>query len=292
VRALRADGTEFIAQVSIARSCDRSERVLTALIRDVSQEVRALEDERFMAELGSILGASLDIDVTLAELGRRVAEHLADVCIIDLVEGPTTRRAHVVSRDPERSWLAAALSGFPENRDRPHLGDGVWHSHRPELVPEIDDAYLRAHTQSPEHLKIFRAVAPTSLVAVPMSTRGRLLGLLVLLSTGRSYNHHDLVLASSIASRAAMALDNARLHDALLRANADLRAHVRELIEAQERIRTLTGLLPVCAWCGRIRDEAEEGRWKRLEQYVAEHSSARFSHGICPDCVKKFGNPG
>jgi CheY-like chemotaxis protein len=61
-----------------------------------------------------------------------------------------------------------------------------------------------------------------------------------------------------------------------------LAARTAELEKALGEIRTLTGLLPVCAWCKRIRDES--GRWMDLEPYVESHSQAEFSHGMCPDC--------
>lgn len=68
---------------------------------------------------------------------------------------------------------------------------------------------------------------------------------------------------------------------------------VTERVEAQARlkqakedeIRQLRGLLPICAWCNRISDD--EGHWQQLEVYVSEHSRAKFSHGICPQCFKK-----
>jgi len=68
---------------------------------------------------------------------------------------------------------------------------------------------------------------------------------------------------------------------------------VTERVEAQARlkqakedeIRQLKGLLPICAWCNRISDD--EGHWQQLEVYVSEHSRAKFSHGICPQCFKK-----
>jgi PAS domain S-box-containing protein len=50
-------------------------------------------------------------------------------------------------------------------------------------------------------------------------------------------------------------------------------------------VKTLRGLLPICAWCKKIR--SENGDWDQLESYVAEHSHASFSHGICPDCLSK-----
>ncbi len=50
-----------------------------------------------------------------------------------------------------------------------------------------------------------------------------------------------------------------------------------------EEVRVLRGLLPICSHCKRIRNE---DRWEQLEAYISEHSEARFSHGLCPDCVR------
>lgn len=59
---------------------------------------------------------------------------------------------------------------------------------------------------------------------------------------------------------------------------------IAELKDASESIRTLKGLLPMCAWCKKIRDD--RGYWKKVETYIKEHSEASFTHGICPDCLK------
>jgi ligand-binding sensor domain-containing protein len=55
--------------------------------------------------------------------------------------------------------------------------------------------------------------------------------------------------------------------------------------EAVAHIKTLRGLLPMCAWCRKVRDDS--GYWSRLEEYVSEHTDAEFSHGICPECREK-----
>jgi CheY-like chemotaxis protein len=57
---------------------------------------------------------------------------------------------------------------------------------------------------------------------------------------------------------------------------------IGELQAALARVRVLSGLLPICAWCKKIRDD--EGYWRELESYLAAHSDAQFSHGICPQC--------
>jgi len=58
-----------------------------------------------------------------------------------------------------------------------------------------------------------------------------------------------------------------------------------ELREALAQIKALRGLLPICSYCKKIRDD--KGYWNQIEAYVAEHSEAEFSHGICPDCMEK-----
>jgi PAS domain S-box-containing protein len=58
-----------------------------------------------------------------------------------------------------------------------------------------------------------------------------------------------------------------------------------ELKEALLRVRTLSGLLPICSSCKKIRDD--EGRWQPLEDYIRDHSEAEFTHTICPECAKK-----
>ena len=65
-----------------------------------------------------------------------------------------------------------------------------------------------------------------------------------------------------------------------------LQKEKRELENAMENIKTLTGLLPICATCKKIRDD--QGYWNQLETYLSEHSGVSFSHGICPECQKKL----
>ena len=61
---------------------------------------------------------------------------------------------------------------------------------------------------------------------------------------------------------------------------------VTELKRAQEEVRQLAGLLPICASCKKIRDDS--GYWNQIESYIRSHSQAEFSHGICPDCAKRL----
>ncbi len=70
---------------------------------------------------------------------------------------------------------------------------------------------------------------------------------------------------------------------ALVRYRAQVRTS-RQLRQALQKVRTLQGLLPICAHCKKIRND--KGYWQQVESYIGQHSEARFSHGICPDCVE------
>jgi PAS domain S-box-containing protein len=61
---------------------------------------------------------------------------------------------------------------------------------------------------------------------------------------------------------------------------------IKELRHALAQVRTLHGLIPICAWCKKIRND--EGYWQQIEAYVSAHTEADFSHGICPSCVENL----
>ena len=56
--------------------------------------------------------------------------------------------------------------------------------------------------------------------------------------------------------------------------------------QMEERIRKLEGLIPICAGCKKIRDD--RGFWQQVEEYISNHSDAVFTHGLCPDCIRKY----
>jgi sigma-B regulation protein RsbU (phosphoserine phosphatase) len=64
----------------------------------------------------------------------------------------------------------------------------------------------------------------------------------------------------------------------------ELKCRVRELEDALASVKQLQGMLPICSYCKKIRDDGN--CWEQLEGYISRHSDARFSHGICPDCLK------
>jgi PAS domain S-box-containing protein len=61
---------------------------------------------------------------------------------------------------------------------------------------------------------------------------------------------------------------------------------IHDLQDALANVKSLSGLLPICAGCKKIRDD--KGYWSQVESYIQKHSEVRFSHGMCPDCLKKW----
>ncbi len=76
-----------------------------------------------------------------------------------------------------------------------------------------------------------------------------------------------------------------RTHLELKRQRDELGRRTAELEEALSQVKTLSGLLPICAWCKKIRDD--QGYWDQIESYLTSHTGAVFSHAICPECAAK-----
>jgi PAS domain S-box-containing protein len=70
------------------------------------------------------------------------------------------------------------------------------------------------------------------------------------------------------------------------RAEEEREKLIQELQKALAEVKTLSGLIPICASCKKIRDD--KGYWGQIESYISDHSEAEFSHGLCPECMKKL----
>lgn len=288
IHGLRRSGEEFPAEGGLSQVVIGGRRLMTVIVRDVSDSMRLFEEQQFLAQLGALLVTSLDAEVTLVQIGELAVQWLADTCIVDLVTEGEIRRWRVFVRDPAQQELAAALGRFELDRSKPHLSYEVLQRRQPMLVEEVTPEMLAALAQGPKHLQLLQQLAPRSLVGQPLLARGRLLGALILASRNRRYDERDLRLAGELAARAALALDNAGLLQASERANVDLRDSVARLEAAQRTIQELTALLPVCAWCRRVRDDQADGAWMPLEQYLADHTATQVTHAICPSCAERY----
>jgi sigma-B regulation protein RsbU (phosphoserine phosphatase) len=80
-----------------------------------------------------------------------------------------------------------------------------------------------------------------------------------------------------------------KVGERILDLQRNLAMRVAELEEALSRVKQLQGLLPICSYCKKIRDD--HNYWQQVESYISKHSEAQFSHSICPDCYTQFVSP-
>jgi signal transduction histidine kinase len=212
---VRKDGSKFLAGVGSAIFLDADGRERTSLtVRDLTEQKRADERLRLIADAGTLLGATLDLDATLRALARLVVPRLADLSCVDLVEEGTLRRVAAAHRNAAREPAILAVGS---------LGPVVWkdaglykvaRTGEEEFVPVLDDAFLRATTRDEAHLAVARTMSPRSVIMVPLVGQAGVLGVLTLaiVDERRRYDRSDLAAARAIADRAALAIDNARLY--------------------------------------------------------------------------------
>jgi phosphoserine phosphatase RsbU/P len=80
-----------------------------------------------------------------------------------------------------------------------------------------------------------------------------------------------------------------KVGERILELQRNLADRVAELEDALAHVKQLHGLLPICSYCKKIRDD--QNYWEQVESYIGRHTEAQFSHGICPDCYAKFVTP-
>jgi signal transduction histidine kinase len=148
---------------------------------------------------------------------------LADWCAVDVVdEGGRIRRLAVEHVDPSRIEQARRFDErFPPGPDAARGVHQVIRTGQPWMLSGITDDLVVASARSPEHLAAIRELGIASLMMVPLIARGRILGALTFASTDpkRQYGPADLQFIQDVASRAALAMDNALAYDEANRAN-------------------------------------------------------------------------
>jgi hypothetical protein len=95
-----------------------------------------------------------------------------------------------------------------------------------------------------------------------------------------------LNLGLSMAGVCGLAIENARRYQAIKNTENQLRKEKEKLEKALSEVKTLSGLIPICSHCKKIRDD--KGYWNQVEAYIQQHSDAKFSHGICKDCMQRY----
>jgi signal transduction histidine kinase/ActR/RegA family two-component response regulator len=178
---------------------------------------------RFLADASAALAAVTDYESTLQKVARLAVPFYADWCCVDMLEeDDTLRRLAVAHVDATKVQLAHELyRRYPPDLAAPQ---GVWNilrTGKAEIIPEVSDDHLTATVKDRELLRILRELGLKSYIGVPLTVREKVLGVITFVAaeSGRRYEPSDLAAAEDLAHRAAVAIENARLYQALLEAD-------------------------------------------------------------------------
>jgi signal transduction histidine kinase len=202
----------------------------------------------FLAEVSRCLADSLDYEATLTTVAGMSLPYLDAWCIVDvLAPDGELRRIAVVHPDPDKQEAARALAKEYPPRASDLIGaPKVIRTGRPEMVFDVPDSALVAAAHDERHLEVLRKLGIRSYVIVPMVARGHVLGAMTFITAeqDRRFGDIDVVMAEDLARRAAMAVDNARLHqeaeearDTAEAALAEAEMALEEAATAEEHLR-------------------------------------------------------
>jgi len=120
----------------------------------------------------------------------------------------------------------------------------------------------------------------------PLIIEGTTVGIMGLANKETDFNIDDARIATGFGELAAIALQNSRFLDQRNQADQERDQVIEELKTALTQVKKLSGLLPICSCCKKVRDD--RGYWNQIESYIRDHSEADFSHSLCPECVKNY----
>lgn len=217
ITGFRRDGREFPAEASISKlSLGTGERVYTVVLRDVSERKQAEALQAQLTHAVAVLGETLEVAETERSIVQLPLGWLGDGAILDVVTGGTSLR-RVPSRplDPALAAAIARVAERPLDLDSPSRVVDVMRRMEAELVAEVNEEWLEAHTADDIELARMRALGMRSLLLLPLVARDHVLGVLKIFRTvdERPFSEADLASARELALRAAYALDNAHLYN-------------------------------------------------------------------------------
>ena len=222
IAGLKKGGIEFPAEAAISQIHHGDEVVYAVVLRDISVRKRFEQREKFLAAAGEKLAASFGSTETLGQVARLAVPTIADGCILENRIGngfQVGATAHVDSAVEE--ILDEIIPAGPRSPPRTHPLTEVLEKCTPVLLQTTATPRLLEASTMPAYLNAVRAMKPQSALFLPLVAREQLIGALSLFRANGQFDGDELAFAEDLARLAALALDNARLHDTV---RASLRA--------------------------------------------------------------------
>jgi signal transduction histidine kinase len=245
ISGLRKNGEEFPAEAAISHLGDPGHQVYSVVLRDVTERLRAHQVQQFLAEAGETLASSLGPDDTLRNVTLLAVPRLADACTVDMYHGQRFHGVAVAHREPGRGdQIKQVRSEHPIDL----TGDNPI----ARVIRSLSTLSL-SEKDSPETWKTAGELEgifpqrPASAMFVPLIGRGQLIGVMSLYREKTQFDTIDTSLVEELSRRAALAIDNARLHELVrsgIRARDDMIGIVsHDLRNPVNAVRMLTGVM-------------------------------------------------
>jgi PAS domain S-box-containing protein len=252
-----------------------------ALRKELEESGRSVHENRVISEIGRIISSSVRIEEVFERFSEEVRKLIPfDRIVINTID---EEKDNVINVYMTGKGISDRRVGevYPLHGS----GNAEMVRNRSVFLLQTEDFY-----DMRERFPMLRSTFEAgfrSIMNVPLFLRGRIVGGLLLRSLEpRAYTQEHGVLAARISNQIAGTVANIRLYLELEQTHEEREKLIRNLQEALVKVKTLSGLLPICSACKKIRDD--KGYWRQIESYIRDHSEAEFSHGICPDCMRKL----
>jgi PAS domain S-box-containing protein len=248
ISGLRKNGEEFPAEAAISHLHSGQNGVYSVVLRDITLRRRTEQHQRFLAEAGEVLSSSLGAGETIRNVARIAVPTLADAAIISVFHGGTLRGVATAHVDPSRAEdLRLLREENPLDPRGSHPAAEVIRTGRALSIPDSKTAEPRLVSFLSDAGAIFADAPVASALVLPLVARGQLLGVMELYTLQRTLDQDDVILAEDMSRRAALAIDNARLHEQVtlgLRARDDMIGIVsHDLRNPVNAVKMLTGAI-------------------------------------------------
>jgi len=280
VRLTERIGDQIAGAIVNALLFAEQKRTEEALERSEKEAQRFSQENAIIAKIGQIISSTLDID----EVYSLFAEEVRKLIPFDRISVAT------INSEVQTVTMAYTWGNEIDGRNQ---GDvfPIENTTYAKLVVNRSGILIQVGSEDelkayPHLLNTFRA-GFRSMISVPLISKDEMIGGLNFRSIKpNNYTEFDLNLAEKVGHQIAGAIANAQLFIERKRTEAEKEKLILQLQKALGEVKQLSGLLPICASCKKIRDD--KGYWSQIEIYIRDRSEAEFTHGICPDCFKKL----